>query len=98
MNDAVILLVIPNLGNGGAQKVFRQQLAFYSARFRTLAVVFNVEGFTDEDQRLANVISLDVPGGSTWMGKAGFFLRRIRRLRAIKKQHGVTVSISHLEG
>jgi glycosyltransferase involved in cell wall biosynthesis len=98
MSEQVILLVIPNLGAGGAQKVFRQQLAFYSARFKTLAVVFNRAGFIDEDHRLPNIISLDVPGGNTSAGKLRFFLGRIRRLRTIKKLHGVTVSISHLEG
>jgi glycosyltransferase involved in cell wall biosynthesis len=98
MSQPVILLVIPNLGNGGAQKVFRQQLAFYSSRFRTIAVVFNRDGFTDEDNRLQNVVSMDVPGGETWLTKLQFFRRRIRKLRAIKNENGVTLSISHLEG
>jgi glycosyltransferase involved in cell wall biosynthesis len=98
MSQPVILLVIPNLGNGGAQKVFRQQLAFYSLRFRTIAVVFNRDGFTDEDNQLQNVVSLDVPGGETWLTKLQFFRSRITKLRAIKYKNDVTLSISHLEG
>jgi len=98
MSNQVMLLVIPNLGTGGAQAVFRQQLAFYSARFKTVGVVFNTDGFTEADAQLNRVVSLDVVAGRNWPGKMWSFVARIRRLRAIKKQHAVTVSISHLEG
>src|SRR5690242_9656971 len=97
MSAPVVMLVIPNLGSGGAQKVFRRQLAFYSSKCTTIGVVFNRDGFIDEDRRM-DILTLDVPAGRTWPGKFIFFLRRIKRLRAIKRQHGVTVSISHLEG
>jgi glycosyltransferase involved in cell wall biosynthesis len=94
----VVLLLIPSLGTGGAQVVFRQQLAFYSARFPTVGVVFNMDGATEADRRLQHIVSLGVSAGRHWPGKLLSFVARIRGLRAIKRQHGVTVSISHLEG
>jgi hypothetical protein len=36
-----VLIIIPNLGRGGAQKVFHQQLDFLSKEFDVTACVFN---------------------------------------------------------
>ena len=98
MPTPVLLLLIPNLGRGGTQAVFRQQLSFYSARVKTVGVVFNTDGTTSDDTKLGQIISLDVEAGRSWFGKLISFLTRIRRLRTIKRQHSVTISISHLEG
>jgi len=92
-----VLMVIPNLGTGGAQNVFLDQYRFYSKHFKTIGVVFNWDGALPEDKELG-IISLDVTGGGNWFTKSNNFVKRIRKLRAIKKANNVTHSISHLEG
>lgn len=92
-----LLLLIPNLGAGGAQKVFRDQVRFYKQHFNVTACVFNLEGSFESDQEL-NLVTLDVPGGNNPISKAFFFLQRILVLRKLKKRLTIKVSISHLEG
>jgi len=92
-----ILLIIPNLGRGGAQQVFRDQLQFYSKHFVTIGCVFNWEDSFEEDRQL-NIVSLDIPAGTTWLSKLVCFWKRVIAVRKIKKQHRIDVSISHLEG
>lgn len=92
-----ILLLIPNLGTGGAQKVFRQQLAFLSSHYVVYACVFNLDGALPQD-RTDTLHSLNVPGGSNTLLKAWYFCKRVVRLRALKKTLKIDVSISHLEG
>lgn len=92
-----LLLLIPNLGAGGAQKVFREQVKFYRQHFEVTACVFNLEGSFETDREL-NVISLDVPGGNNPVSKTWFFVQRILKLRKLKRKLNIKISISHLEG
>lgn len=92
-----ILLIIPNLGRGGAQQIFRQQLELLSVHFEVLGCVFNWDGAFKDDCE-SNIISLDVPGGKTYWSKGWYFFLRIKRLRRLKKEMKIDVSISHLEG
>jgi glycosyltransferase involved in cell wall biosynthesis len=97
MNKTRVLLIIPNLGKGGAQRVYHQQLDYLSAYFNVQGCVFNWDGAFEEDKR-KGIISLEVPAGSTWIDKAYYFSIRIIRLRKIKKRMNIEVTISHLEG
>lgn len=92
-----IILLIPNLGRGGAQKVFRDQLKFYSLIFRVIPCVFNWDGSFESD-RLPGMISLDVRAGRNKIDKVIRFFQRVIRLRRLKKQFAADVCISHLEG
>src|SRR5688572_17901207 len=92
-----ILLIIPNLGKGGAQQVFRDQFHFFSAHYNVVGCVFNWDD-TFEDDRIPNLVSLDVPAGRGALGKIHSFVKRILRLRSVKKKYHVDFSISHLEG
>lgn len=92
-----LLILIPNLGSGGAQRVFRQQMRCLSVHFNVLGCVFNWDG-SFEDDKVSNIISLNVPGGKTWVLKVYYFIIRIIRLRSLKRRYGIDVSISHLEG
>jgi glycosyltransferase involved in cell wall biosynthesis len=93
----VVLLIIPNLTPGGAQNVFRQQYEYLSQHYTVQGCVFNWNG-TEPTQWPNTITSLNVPGGANAVQKIRFFLKRIVRLRALKKQLNVSVSISHLEG
>jgi glycosyltransferase involved in cell wall biosynthesis len=92
-----VLMVIPNLGTGGAQKVFRQQMHFLSLHCDLVTCVFNREGFLPEDFD-RDIKSLDVPGGKNVITKITYFFLRVARLRRLKKMHSIDVCISHLEG
>ena len=92
-----ILLIIPNLGKGGAQQVFRDQLQFLSKNYDTLGCVFNWDD-TFIDDRSTKIISLDIPAGKNWPDKIASFSKRVIAGRKIKKQHKIRLSISHLEG
>lgn len=97
MEKTRILLIIPNLGMGGAQRVFHQQLALLSPHFNVQGCVFNWDGALDED-KTNGILSLEVPAGRTWIRKISYFVLRVIRLRKIKRQMNIQVSISHLEG
>jgi glycosyltransferase involved in cell wall biosynthesis len=97
MSAQNILLIIPNLGAGGAQKVYYQQLRLLQEDNRIIGCVFNFEGMVAEEN-VSNIISLDVPAGKNFITKAYFFLLRIRRLSKLKERMNIDLSISHLEG
>jgi glycosyltransferase involved in cell wall biosynthesis len=90
-------MIVPHLGSGGAQKVFKDQFDFYSKHFETTACIFNWDGASVSEKKLP-MVSLDVPGGNNLFTKFFFFCRRIVRLRNLKHQLKIDVSISHLEG
>src|SRR5687767_2781547 len=92
-----ILIIIPNLGKGGAQQVFRDQLHFFATHSNVIGCVFNWDDVF-EDDRLPNIISLNVPAGNNMLSKIYCFLKRISALREIKKKNKIDFSISHLEG
>lgn len=92
-----VLLVIPNLGLGGAQKVFYQQLTNLAPHFEVSACVFNWDNSFQSDQT-KGIISLDVPAGKSYLGKMYCFFLRVIRLRALKNRLGINLTISHLEG
>jgi glycosyltransferase involved in cell wall biosynthesis len=97
MKNLRILLLIPNLGRGGAQQVFRDQLQYFSKNNTTVGCVFNWDDAFAEDRQLG-VVSLDVPAGTTWWSKFVCFWKRVIAVRKIKKQYSIDFSISHLEG
>lgn len=92
-----ILIVIPNLGRGGAQQVFRDQLNFFVEKHHIIGCVFNWDGAFQDDHH-PHIISLDIPGGKNVLSKIYFFLKRVRALRNIKNKYNINFSISHLEG
>lgn len=97
MKTPRILILIPNLGPGGAQAVFHQQIKHLSDRHQIIGCVFNWDGSFQVD-RTANIVSLDVPAGKNWILKLYCFHKRIVKLRKLKKEYNIAVTISHLEG
>lgn len=97
LHHSRILLLIPNLGAGGAQAVLRRQLEVLAESRTVFVCVFNTDGLIDADSTIT-LHSLDVSGARNPMLKLLNFYRRIMRLRKLKRQLNITVSISHLEG
>jgi glycosyltransferase involved in cell wall biosynthesis len=92
-----ILLLIPNLGFGGAQRVFHDHSIELSKKYKVYECVFNREdGIAYPTGN--ELIDLEVPGGGGMLFKIYNFFLRCRKVRKIKKQYGIDISISHLEG
>jgi glycosyltransferase involved in cell wall biosynthesis len=92
-----VLLLIPNLGLGGAQRVFHDHSVELAKHYSVAEAVFNLDGgnlFPSENP----VHSLEVPGGGSPLDKLRNFWQRIERLRVLKRKLCVGVCISHLEG
>jgi glycosyltransferase involved in cell wall biosynthesis len=90
-----VLLVIPDYGIGGAQRVFSDQSKFLSSHFDVSLCTFNSES-VDMYGSVGTKIDLNVKAGKNVFTKAYFFLLRIIRLRKIKSDFDFC--ISHLEG
>ncbi len=97
MDKPKVLIIIPNLGKGGAQRVFHQQFAYLSTVADVIGCVFNWDGAFESDKN-SNIISLNVPGGSSFISKIYCFWKRCVVLKQTKRKHGIQISISHLEG
>ncbi len=90
-------MLIPNLGFGGAQRVFHDHSRLLARRFDVTDVAFNLD--TGHAFPSGNpVVSLDVAGGGGPIGKLRHFRQRIRHLAALKRQSTPALTISHLEG
>ena len=97
--EKTILMLIPQLTYGGAERVFHdhaRELA--AAGHRVIECVF--DGHERVDFPTQNqLISLDVPAaGPGLLSKARTLLRRAARLRTLKRELQIDVCISHLEG
>jgi glycosyltransferase involved in cell wall biosynthesis len=90
-----ILLLIPDYGLGGAQRVFSDQSKFLSRHFDVTLCTFNSDSVDIYDS-VGNKINLNVKAGGNVFEKIYFFLLRINALRKVKKQFDLC--ISHLEG
>jgi len=92
-----LLLLIPNLGLGGAQRVFHDHSVELAKQYFVTEAVFNEEGgniYPSGNQ----LISLNVGGGGSPVAKIRNFMQRVDRLRRLKEQTATDICISHLEG
>ena len=92
-----LLMLIPNLGVGGAQRVFHDHGALLATRHAVTEAVFNLDDghvFPSGNP----IVSLDVAGGGGPIAKLGHFARRVRRFAALKRKIRPGLTISHLEG
>ncbi|GGG58430.1 glycosyltransferase [Hymenobacter glacieicola] len=92
-----LLLLIPNLGFGGAQRVFHDHSVELANHYTVTEAVFNMdEGniYPSENK----LVSLAVDGGGSALDKVQNFARRIARLRNLKRELKTDVCVSHLEG
>jgi glycosyltransferase involved in cell wall biosynthesis len=90
-------MLIPNMGFGGAQRVFHDHSRLLATRHDVTEVVFNTEdghAFPTGNE----LTSLDVAGGGGLIAKLGHFARRVRRLAEVKRRLRPALTISHLEG
>ncbi|WP_156126260.1 glycosyltransferase [Hymenobacter sp. DG25B] len=92
-----VLLLIPNLGFGGAQRVFHDHSVELAKHYKVTEAVFNLEGGNTYPSG-NDMVSLEVSGGGSAVEKIRNFGRRIGRLRRLKQRLHTKVCVSHLEG
>ena len=92
-----LLLLISNLGLGGAQRVFHDHSVELAKHYAVTEAVFNTDG-GDMYPSGNEVVSLAVAGGGSPVEKIRNFGRRVGRLRDLKSRLHTDVCVSHLEG
>ncbi|MBC6697798.1 glycosyltransferase [Hymenobacter puniceus] len=92
-----ILLLIPHLTYGGAERVFHdhgQQLARHHNVVECIFDSDTVVAFPTTNK----LVALNVPAGVGILGKIKRFLNRVRRVKQLKLEYSIDICISHLEG
>jgi glycosyltransferase involved in cell wall biosynthesis len=92
-----IMLIIPEMTMGGAQRSL-SKLSIELAKFLDVSVVV----FNDPNDIAypvgGRVISLDIQTGDSLIAKTNAFRKRVNKLRELKKELGIDVAVSFLEG
>ncbi|TGE23228.1 glycosyltransferase [Hymenobacter metallicola] len=92
-----ILLLIPQLTYGGAERVFHDHGQELARHHHVVECVF--DSSTEVAFPTQNtLVALDVPAGAGVVGKLRSFVQRIQRVKQLKREHQIDVCISHLEG
>lgn len=97
MSQKIILMIIPNLNFGGAQRVFYNLSVELSKHYNVVECVFNFD--SGHAYKTSNkVVSLEVDGGNNLFSKLWQFYIRCKRLKSLKESINADICISHLEG
>lgn len=92
-----ILMIIPNLDFGGAQKSFSNLNQELARHHDIYVAVFNTFSGIDVPIK-GELIDLQIPAGKNILSKIYFFIKRVLMLRRYKKGLNIETSISFLEG
>ncbi|MET4106912.1 glycosyltransferase [Hymenobacter sp. UYP22] len=92
-----ILLLIPQLTYGGAERVFHDHGQQLARHHHVVECVFSSQTEVAFPTR-NTLVALDIAAGAGIVGKLRSFVQRIRRVRKLKQEHRIDVCISHLEG
>jgi glycosyltransferase involved in cell wall biosynthesis len=92
-----ILLIIPNLGIGGAQRSLTKLANWLSDQYDIMVAVFD-NSFEPTYEIKGEVVLLGEPSNRHLFSKLFNFYKRVRKLRMLKRKQGISVSISFLEG
>lgn len=93
-----ILMLIPQLGFGGAESSFLRLARYLASEARVTIAVMDQpysESFTlgaVHTDLLVLRLDNDIPAGGGWSGKAMRWWRMLSRLRSLKREHDVTIS------
>lgn len=97
MNAKKVLLIIPEMITGGAQRSLANLSIELNRHFEVWLVVFNRQrpvAYIHGGQ----LLSLDVVPGKSWLSKIISFQKRVSRVKQIKRDLKIDVAISFLEG
>src|SRR5258708_2222586 len=91
-----ILLIIPNMDFGGAQRSFSKLSTVLAEKYNIVNVVFNKEDGISYPLA-GETISLDIKASASPINKVINFYKRILKTKAIKQSRDIDVAISFLE-
>lgn len=97
MSQKRILLIIPEMRMGGAQRSISKLSLEFSKHHKVWLVIFNKVGGVQYSHG-GELISLDVIPTDGILSKMKSFTQRVIRLKKLKKELSIDVSISFLEG
>src|SRR4051812_17559323 len=92
-----VLLIIPEMSMGGAQRSLAKLSLALESFHEVSLVVFNTDHKVEYPHG-GILLSLGVAGGGNVLQKFSSFIKRTRRLRKLKNKLRIDVSISFLEG
>jgi len=90
-----IAIIVPTLNKGGAERV-AANLSLEFAKYYNVYVIVH-DGRDVTYPYGGTLIDLQLPPASSKLGKVLTLLKRVRKLRRIKKEKNIHVSISHLD-
>lgn len=93
-----ILLLITNLGPGGAQRVFHDHSVFLSEHYQVDEAVFDKEEAENLFDSGNKLFSLEVKGSGSILTRILNFYRRCRRLNKLIRREQSKICISHMDG
>ncbi len=97
MSGKNILMIIPNLDFGGAQRSFSSLANAMDRDNNVTIAVFNTNtgiSFSYNPQ----ILDLNIPGGQNVLSKIYFFIKRCQAVRKLKNRLAIETTISYLEG
>lgn len=97
MKSKNVLLLIPSLGFGGAERSISKLSVELSKLHNVYLVIFNNE-HKPAFSTGGTLISLDIPGCHNFIYKIYFFFKRCYLLNTIKKKYNIDTAISYMEG
>jgi len=89
-----ILIIIPTLSGGGAEKVAANLSKVLSKKYNLYLIIFQNEITYDYSGK---IINLGLMGKNNFFSKLSVFLKRIIKLKKIKKKYNIDLSISFLD-
>lgn len=92
------MLLIPNLGLGGAQRDFGKLAQVLQNDYEVHVAVFNTVEGVDIYGMSCKIIDLDVPHGETIWKKLVYFKERYKKIKRLKKREKYDACISYMEG
>lgn len=93
-----VLMLIPNLDFGGAQRSFALLSMALSSFVEVVPVVFNKDGINYDNKLGGELLSLDVFPSQSFLSKGLSFFRRVKRFGRLRQQLNPICTISFLEG
>lgn len=87
-----LLIIVPNLGIGGQERVAVNTAAILQDQYNVTMVVFNLEA--NNYQTCCRLINLDVPPANGGINKIGNLVQRVRMLKKLKRELDIDISLS----
>src|SRR4030095_11852232 len=94
-----VMLISPNFGGGGAERSIAKLSELLNDHYEIHFVIFNIFPGREQVYPIKGKLHiLGVPAGKSYLDKAFRLLERVKKVRTLKRELGIDVCISFLEG